>query len=86
MTETRVAHGSGSREEGVQMIAYLSGRVLTTTAETMIVDVNGVWYEVYCSGGAFAKVGNGDTAELYTYLQAKEDGMTLFGFASLKEK
>ena len=68
------------------MIAYLRGRVLTTTAETMIVDVNGVGYEVYCSGGAFAKVGNGDTAELYTYLQAKEDGMTLFGFASLKEK
>lgn len=68
------------------MIAYLRGRVLTTTAETMIVDVNGVGYEVYCSGGAFAKVGNGDVAELYTYLQAKEDGMTLFGFASPKEK
>lgn len=68
------------------MIAYLRGRVLTTTAETMILDVNGVGYEVYCSGGAFAKVGNGDIAELYTYLQAKEDGMTLFGFASPKEK
>lgn len=52
----------------------------------MIVDVNGVGYEVYCSGGAFAKVGNGDVAELYTYLQAKEDGMTLFGFSSQKEK
>jgi len=52
----------------------------------MILDVNGVGYEVYCSGGAFAKVGNGDIAELYTYLQAKEDGMTLFGFASPKEK
>lgn len=24
--------------------------------------------------------------ELYTYLQMKEDGMTLFGFASPKEK
>ena len=68
------------------MIAYLRGRVLTTTAETMILDVNGVGYEVYCSGGAFAKVGNGDISELYTYLQAKEDGMTLFGFASPKEK
>ena len=49
------------------MIAYLRGRVLTTTAETMILDVNGVGYEVYCSGGAFAKVGNGDIAcLLYT--------------------
>lgn len=67
------------------MIAYLKGRVLTTTAETAIVEVNGVGYEVYCSGGAFAKIGGG-TAELYTYLQVKEDGITLFGFASPKEK
>ena len=28
----------------------------------------------------------GETAELYTYLQVKEDGVTLFGFASPKEK
>lgn len=68
------------------MVAYLRGRVLTTTAETMIVDVNGVGYEVYCSGAAFAKAAVGGTAELYTYLQVKEDGITLFGFASPKEK
>ena len=68
------------------MVAYLRGRVLTTTAETMIVDVNGVGYEVYCSGAAFAKASVGGTAELYTHLQVKEDGITLFGFASPKEK
>ena len=68
------------------MIAYLRGRVLATTAETVIVDVNGVGYEVYCSGSAFGKIGNGDVAELYTYLQVKEDGITLFGFSSPKEK
>lgn len=68
------------------MIAYLRGRVAATTAETVIIDVNGVGYEAYCSGSAFAKIGNGDTAELYTYLQVREDGMTLFGFSSLKEK
>ena len=68
------------------MVAYLRGRVLTTTAETMIVDVNGVVYEVYCSGAAFAKAAVGGTAELYTHLQVKEDGITLFGFASPKEK
>lgn len=68
------------------MIAYLRGKVLVTTAETVVLDVNGVGYELYCSGGAFSKIGNSDTAELYTYLQVKEDGVTLFGFASLKEK
>lgn len=68
------------------MIAYLRGKVLTTTAETAIIDVNGVGYEVYCSGGAFKKLTVGDVGELYTYLQVKEDGVTLFGFESTKEK
>lgn len=68
------------------MISYLRGRVLTTTAETAIIDVNGVGYEAYCSGGAFRKIVKGETVELYTYLQVKEDGVTLFGFESTKEK
>ena len=68
------------------MISYLRGRVLTLTAETVILDVNGVGYEAYCTGGAFSKMVQGETAELYTYLQVKEDGVTLFGFASPKEK
>ncbi len=68
------------------MIAYLRGRVLTTTLETAILDVNGVGYEVYCSGGAFKKLTVGAVGELHTYLQVKEDGVTLFGFADPKEK
>ena len=68
------------------MIAYLRGKVLTTTVETAILDVNGVGYEVYCSGGAFRKLIVGQMAELHTYLQVKEDGMTLFGFESVREK
>ena len=68
------------------MIAYLQGRVLTITSETAIVEVGGVGYELYCSGGAFRKITVGEIVELYTYLQVKEDGITLFGFASPKEK
>ncbi len=68
------------------MIAYLRGRVLTITAETAIIEVNGIGYEAYCSGGAFRKMTVGETVELYTYLQVKEDGVTLFAFASPKEK
>ncbi|MBR2330174.1 MAG: Holliday junction branch migration protein RuvA [Clostridia bacterium] len=68
------------------MIAYLRGKVLTLTAETAILEVNGVGYELYCSGGAFRKLVVGEQAELFTYLQVKEDGITLFGFANVKEK
>ncbi|MBQ9118023.1 MAG: Holliday junction branch migration protein RuvA [Clostridia bacterium] len=68
------------------MIAYVRGRVLTTTAETVIVDIGGIGYEIYCSKGAFEKATAGETVELYTHLQVKEDGMTLYGFATPAEK
>ena len=68
------------------MIAYVRGRVLAVTKETVIIDVNGIGYEMYCSGGAFRKITVGEVAELYTYLQVKEDGITLFGFESPQEK
>ena len=68
------------------MIAYVRGKVLAVTEETAIIDVGGIGYELYCSAGAFRKSTVGKTAELYTYLQVKEDGVTLFGFESVKEK
>ena len=68
------------------MIAFLRGKVLTTTVETVILDVNGVGYEAYCTGSVFRKITVGAVAELYTYLQVKEDGITLFGFDTPKEK
>ena len=68
------------------MIAYLKGKVLSMSAETAIIEVNGVGYEAYCSGGAFRNMTVGAVTEIYTYLQVKEDGVTLFGFASPREK
>lgn len=68
------------------MIAYIKGKVLTITSETAIIEVNGVGYEAYCSGGAFRKIVVGETVELYTYLQVKEDGITLFAFGVPQEK
>ena len=68
------------------MIAYLRGKVLTYNGETAILDVNGIGYELYCTGSVFRKLTVGAVAELYTYMQVKEDGVTLFGFDSVKEK
>ena len=69
------------------MIAYLRGNVLAVTTESVIIENNGVGYEVFCSGAAFSAVQNvRREVELYTYLQVKEDGFTLYGFVSLSEK
>ena len=68
------------------MIGYLRGRVLFTAGEAVILDVGGVGYEIYPSGSAFSKMTPGGQVEVYTYMQVKEDGVTLYGFSSTTEK
>ena len=71
------------------MIGYLRGSVRALTGEYVLMDVNGVGYEVICSGAAFANlsgVPKGEEGEVYTYLQVSEQGVSLFGFADLNEK
>ena len=71
------------------MIGYLRGKVAYISPEYVLLDVNGVGYEVVCSGAAFSRlsgVKGGEEGEVYTYLQVKEDGVCLYGFADPKEK
>lgn len=71
------------------MIGYLKGKVRYLAPEYVLLEVNGVGYEVVCSGAAFSRlsgVKKGEDGEIYTYLQMKEDGVSLFGFADLSEK
>lgn len=71
------------------MIGYLRGKVAYLSPDYVLLDVNGVGYEVVCSGAAFSRlsgVKKGEEGEVYTYLQVKEDGVTLYGFSDPKEK
>ncbi len=68
------------------MIGYLKGRVKLLTPEYVLLEVNGVGYEVVCSGAAFSSLSGADEGEVYTYMQVKEDGVTLFGFVDMQEK
>ena len=71
------------------MIGYLRGKVKYISPEYVLLEVGGVGYEVVCSGAAFSRLSGvraGEEGEVYTYLQVKEDGFTLFGFADPQEK
>ena len=68
------------------MIGYLKGKVLYSDAGTVLLENNGVGYELLCSGALFAKLVNEKQGEAYTYLQVREDGLSLFGFVSPEEK
>ena len=68
------------------MIGYIKGKVLAAEAGVVLLENGGIGYELVCSGALFAKLTSAKEGEAYTYLQVREDGVSLFGFVSLEEK
>ena len=68
------------------MIAHLNGAVAEKFANSVIVDVNGVGYEVTVSAPDFDKLTLGDKIKLYTYHNVRETAEELYGFSSLAAK
>ena len=69
------------------MIAYLSGKLLEKQANTVIVDVGGVGYEVSIPLSTFYELGEiGSDVQLRIYTHVREDAIQLFGFKTNRER
>jgi Holliday junction DNA helicase RuvA len=69
------------------MIGYLSGKLLEKEANSVIVDVHGVGYEVAIPLSTFYELGEiGSDVALRIYTYVREDTLSLFGFKTLREK
>jgi Holliday junction DNA helicase RuvA len=69
------------------MIARLSGILAEASADTAVIDVGGVGYQVHCSGRTLDALGAvGSEVLVLTELQVREDAWTLFGFGSPAER
>lgn len=69
------------------MIAHLSGTLLEKSANTLIVDVGGVGYEVTIPLTTFYEIGDiGSDVQLRIYTHVREDAIQLFGFKSARER
>lgn len=68
------------------MIAHLKGILTEKFANSIIIDVNGVGYEVALSTIDFDNLSLNDEVKLYTYHHIREQAEELFGFTSLAAK
>lgn len=69
------------------MIAFLTGKLLEKSANSVIVDVGGVGYEVAIPLSTFYEIGEiGEPVELRVYTNVREDAIQLFGFKTQREK
>ena len=68
------------------MIGYLKGKVIYKEDNVLLLENNGIGFEVCCSAGAAAKLQGAAEGEVYVYTAVREDGIFLYGFASPEEK
>lgn len=64
------------------MIAFIEGIVADVTENTIVLDCHGIGYELFVPQSVYRSLPPvGEKKKLYTFLQVKEDGIALFGFA-----
>jgi Holliday junction DNA helicase RuvA len=69
------------------MIAFLAGKLLEKEANTVIVDVAGVGYEMSIPLSTFYEIGEvGTDVALRVYTHVREDAIQLFGFKTVRER
>lgn len=69
------------------MIAHLSGKLIDKHATSVVLDVNGVGYEVTIPVTTFYDLEEaGQTVSLRIYTHVREDALQLFGFKTLRER
>ncbi|HQV41651.1 MAG: Holliday junction branch migration protein RuvA [Moraxellaceae bacterium] len=68
------------------MIARLTGQLIEKQPPTLVVEVNGIGYELEAPMSTFYKVTLGAAVTLYVHQVVREDANLLYGFASREER
>mgnify|MGYP006101201999 FL=1 len=68
------------------MISFIKGKKLEIDPTKIIIDVNGIGYELKISLRTYSEIKEHNVVNLFTHLQVKEDSHTLFGFYDKSER
>lgn len=68
------------------MIAHIKGEIAEKFAGSVIIDVQGVGYEISLTSPDFEALNLNDTVKVYTYHHIREQSEELFGFTALEGK
>jgi Holliday junction DNA helicase RuvA len=68
------------------MITQIQGKLIEKNPTNVVVECNGVCYEINISMHTFSLLPSSDFLKIYTHLQVKEDSHTLYGFIEKAER
>lgn len=67
------------------MISYIIGVVDFVESDRVIIENNGIGYNIFMPQASLEMIGIGEKIKIYTYFSVREDAMQLFGFLSKDE-
>lgn len=76
----------GLKKGEKDMIAYIKGILTQITDESIIVDVQGIGYEIICANPFVFQSSMNEEVFVYTYHYVRDDAHILYGFKSEDEK
>ena len=68
------------------MITQIIGRLVEKSPTQVVIDCQGIGYEVNISLNTYSQLGDDENIKLFTHLQIREDSHTLFGFFTPMER
>ena len=68
------------------MISFIRGKKIHIDPAKIIIEVNGIGYDINISLRTYSKLKDGSEVFIYTHLNVKEDSLTLYGFNSESER
>lgn len=68
------------------MIGRIRGKIIERNENSVVIDVNGVGYEVYTSGKTMSNVNDESEVDLFIHTLVREDAIKLYGFMSMEER
>lgn len=69
------------------MISYIKGTLERRAESYIIIETGGIGYQIFVSPATLAKLPQtGEVVKVFTYFSVKEDGISLYGFATMEEQ
>ena len=76
----------GSTEKEALMLNFISGIVHSISAQRVVIDAQGIGYEIHITPGALELCKIGQTVQMPVLMIVREESMTLYGFSDWQER
>lgn len=67
------------------MFSYIKGKLVSKLVNYIIVEVGGIGFKIFMSTSSISKLNENEEVKIHTYMQVKEDDISLYGFITSEE-